>query len=74
MMKVVNGSEELSMVSSTGPAARILPKVDLYSDTVTRPTSAMRRAIAEAEVGNEQAEEDPTVNRLQDMVAELLGK
>ena len=62
------------MVSSTGPAARILPKVDLYSDTVTRPTSAMRRAIAEAEVGNEQAEEDPTVNRLQDMVAELLGK
>ena len=53
MMKVVNGSEELSMVSSTGPAARILPKVDLYSDTVTRPTSAMRRAIAEAEVWNE---------------------
>ncbi|MEQ8396251.1 GntG family PLP-dependent aldolase [Thalassobaculum sp.] len=50
------------------------PKVDLYSDTVTRPTAGMRKAIAEAEVGNEQAHEDPTVNRLQDMVAELLGK
>lgn len=51
-----------------------LPRVDLYSDTVTRPTSAMRQAIAEAEVGNEQAGEDPSVNALQDRVAELLGK
>ena len=49
-------------------------EVDLYSDTQTRPTPAMRRAIAEAEVGDEQRGEDPTVNRLQDMVAELLGK
>ena len=49
-------------------------RVDLYSDTQTRPTPAMRRAIAEAEVGDEQRGEDPTVNRLQDMVAELLGK
>ena len=49
-------------------------RVDLYSDTQTRPTPAMRRAIAEAEVGDEQLGEDPTVNRLQDMVAELLGK
>ncbi len=49
-------------------------RIDLYSDTVTRPTPAMRRAIAEAEVGNEQAGEDPTVNRLCEMVAELLGK
>jgi threonine aldolase len=48
--------------------------VDLYSDTVTRPTAAMRRAMAEAEVGDEQQFEDPTVNRLQEMVAELLGK
>ncbi len=50
------------------------PRVDLYSDTQTRPTDAMRQAIAEAEVGDEQRGEDPTVNRLQDMVAELLGK
>jgi threonine aldolase len=48
--------------------------VDLVSDTVTRPTPAMRRAMAEADVGDEQNREDPTVNRLQEMVAELLGK
>ena len=50
------------------------PEVDLYSDTQTRPSAAMRQAIAEAEVGDEQRGEDPTVNRLQDRVAELLGK
>src|SRR5512147_2693009 len=49
-------------------------EVDLYSDTVTRPTPAMRRAMAEAEVGDEQNREDPTVNRLQARVAALLGK
>ena len=48
--------------------------VDLFSDTITRPTPAMRRAMADAEVGDEQNREDPTVNRLQAMVAELLGK
>jgi threonine aldolase len=48
--------------------------VDLYSDTQTRPSPAMRRAMAEAEVGDEQMGEDPTVNRLQAMVADLLGK
>ncbi|HZA97563.1 MAG TPA: GntG family PLP-dependent aldolase [Gemmatimonadales bacterium] len=48
--------------------------VDLFSDTVTRPTAAMRQFMAEAEVGDEQQREDPTVNLLQDMVAELLGK
>lgn len=47
--------------------------VDLYSDTVTRPTPAMRKAMAEAEVGNEQAHEDPTVNELCAMAAELTG-
>ncbi len=40
--------------------------VDLRSDTVTRPTPAMRRAMAEAEVGDDQYGEDPTVNRLED--------
>jgi threonine aldolase len=48
--------------------------VDLYSDTVTRPTRAMRQFMCEAEVGDEQKFEDPTVNRLQEGVAELLGK
>jgi threonine aldolase len=48
--------------------------VDLFSDTVTRPTRAMRQFMCEAEVGDEQKFEDPTVNALQDMVAALLGQ
>ncbi len=48
--------------------------IDLRSDTVTRPTPEMRHAIAEAEVGDDQFGEDPSVNRLQDEVATLLGK
>jgi threonine aldolase len=47
--------------------------VNLYSDTQTRPTDAMRRAIASAEVADEQRGADPTTNRLQERVAELLG-
>lgn len=46
----------------------------LNSDTETRPTEAMRRAIAAAEVGDEQKDEDPTVRRLNERVAALLGK
>ena len=48
--------------------------VDLRSDTVTKPTAEMRRAIAEAEVGDDVFGDDPTVNRLQERVAELMGK
>jgi len=48
--------------------------VDLRSDTVTRPVPAMRRAMAEAEVGDDVFGDDPTVIALQDRVAELLGK
>jgi threonine aldolase len=48
--------------------------VDLRSDTITRPTAEMRRAMAEAEVGDDQYGEDPTVNHLQDVFAELTGK
>jgi threonine aldolase len=47
--------------------------VNLFSDTQTRPTEGMRRAIAAAEVGDEQRGLDPTVNALQERVAELLG-
>jgi threonine aldolase len=47
--------------------------VNLYSDTQTRPTPAMRRAMAEAEVGDEQKHADPTVNALCERVADLLG-
>lgn len=48
--------------------------IDLRSDTVTQPTPAMRRAMAEAEVGDDVFGEDPTVNRLEEMVANRLGK
>ncbi|MBI3538656.1 MAG: DegT/DnrJ/EryC1/StrS family aminotransferase, partial [Candidatus Eisenbacteria bacterium] len=50
------------------------PVVDLRSDTVTRPTPAMRRAIAEAEVGDDVFGDDPTVSALERRVAELAGK
>lgn len=48
--------------------------VDLRSDTVTRPTAAMRRAMAEAEVGDDVYQEDPTVNRLEQRAAGIAGK
>jgi len=48
--------------------------IDLYSDTVTRPTPAMRQFISQAKVGDEQQKEDPTVNRLVEMVCDRLGK
>ena len=48
-------------------------EIDLYSDTQTRPTPNMRRAIAEAEVGDEQSSRDPTTLALQERVARLLG-
>ena len=47
--------------------------VNLYSDTQTRPTAAMREAMAAAEVGDEQSFADPTVNELCSRVASLLG-
>jgi threonine aldolase len=48
--------------------------IDLRSDTVTKPTPEMRRAMAEAEVGDDWYGDDPTVNRLQDRAAEITGK
>ncbi len=50
------------------------PIVDLRSDTVTKPTPAMRRAMAEAEVGDDVYREDPTVNRLEVRAAEIFGR
>ncbi|HYM11416.1 MAG TPA: threonine aldolase family protein, partial [Bryobacterales bacterium] len=64
--------------SSRGAAAEVEPElaraVDLRSDTVTRPTPEMRRAMAEAEVGDDVYREDPTVNRLEELAAATLGK
>lgn len=48
--------------------------IDLRSDTVTQPTSEMRRAMAEAEVGDDVFGEDPTINRLEALAAERMGK
>jgi threonine aldolase len=48
--------------------------IDLRSDTVTRPTGEMRRAMLEAPVGDDVFGEDPTVHRLEEYVADLLGK
>jgi threonine aldolase len=50
-----------------------VPPIDLRSDTVTRPTAAMREAMASAEVGDDQFGEDPTTNHLQERVAAMLG-
>src|SRR6266403_1947678 len=66
--------------STTDPERELHPPqgtasvVDLRSDTVTRPTPAMRRAMAEAEVGDDVYGEDPTVSALERRTAELFGK
>ena len=49
-------------------------RIELRSDTQTVPTADMRAAMAEAEVGDDQAREDPTVRRLEDMAAEMFRK
>jgi threonine aldolase len=62
----------LSVKGAGGEIARM--PIDLRSDTVTRPTPGMRRAMAEAEVGDDYLDGDPTTRRLEATVAELLGK
>jgi threonine aldolase len=57
-----------------GAHAMSQERIDLRSDTVTRPTAEMRRAMAEAEVGDDVFREDPTVRRLEEKAAALLGK
>ena len=59
------------IASLKSPAAQ--PFIDLRSDTVTRPTPAMRKAMSEAEVGDDVFGDDPTVNRLQQISANTLG-
>jgi threonine aldolase len=56
------------------PRRKPLAPIDLRSDTVTKPTPAMRRAMAEAEVGDDVYGEDPTVNRLQARAADIFGR
>jgi threonine aldolase len=60
--------------ATVGPVPAPDGRVDLRSDTVTRPTPAMRRAMADAEVGDDGFGDDPTVARLEAAFAELVGK
>ena len=50
-----------------------MAQIDLRSDTVTKPTDEMRRAMAEAEVGDDVFGEDPSINELQERSAAMLG-
>ena len=62
------------MPSGSPLAPSDTPMIDLRSDTLTQPTLAMREAMAMAPVGDDVMREDPTVNQLEEHVAELLGK
>src|SRR5215212_11847573 len=64
---------EISSDFAIGLGAMNLP-IDLRSDTVTLPSREMRSAMAEAELGDDVYGEDPTVNRLQELAAEMTGK
>src|SRR2546428_2785427 len=64
----------ISSAMPTRYSAAPMPPVDLRSDTVTRPTPEMRRAMAEAEVGDDVFGDDPTVIELEARAADLLGK
>jgi threonine aldolase len=59
---------------SAAPVSTGRPVVDLRSDTVTRPTPAMRQAMANAEVGDDVFGDDPTVTALQQRIAAMTGK
>ena len=51
-----------------------MASIDLRSDTVTEPTEEMRRAMANAEVGDDVYGEDPSINELQELAAAMMGK
>jgi threonine aldolase len=67
-------SDQQAPQSGQPRGSALSPAIDLYSDTQTRPSEAMRRAMASADVGDEQRGEDPTVTALTDRVARVLGK
>ena len=62
------------MNNSTVGNQRSAATIDLRSDTVTKPSPEMRRAMAEAEVGDDVYGEDPTINRLEKRAAEIFGR
>jgi len=61
------------LISNTSREIAVMRIIDLRSDTVTKPSAQMRRAMAEAEVGDDVYGEDPTVNRLETLSARMLG-
>ncbi|HEX6818572.1 MAG TPA: low-specificity L-threonine aldolase [Ktedonobacterales bacterium] len=63
-----------SYEARVGALSKTARKIDLRSDTVTQPTPAMREAMYRAEVGDDVYGEDPTVNRLEELAARMLGK
>ncbi len=67
---VVNSDD----LSQQGARPSTAPAIDLRSDTVTKPTPEMRRAMAEAEVGDDVYGEDPTINRLEMRAAQIFGR
>jgi threonine aldolase len=67
-------TEKIGRTAGGSEDPSLLERVDLRSDTVTKPTAAMRRAMAEAEVGDDVYGEDPTVNKLQARAAEIFGR
>ena len=73
-LRATNDGPEGSAPIVTAPPPPPTDLIDLGSDTATRPTPEMRRFMAEAPVGDDMLAEDPTVNLLEGMVAELLGK
>lgn len=64
---------QLQLATSLAMRSCMFQGIDLLSDTATRPAAAMRAAMAQAEVGDEQEGEDPTTRQLEERVAELLG-
>src|ERR1019366_2146289 len=70
-----HGEQAAMNYAPSRPDAALPPvRVNLYSDTQTRPTPAMKMAMMEAEVGDEQAGNDPTIWALCDRMAAMLGK
>src|SRR5437588_5799499 len=67
-------STQLQSPQSEKTEQKVSRAIDLRSDTVTKPSAEMRRAMAEAEVGDDVYGEDPTVNRLEQRAAEILGR
>ena len=62
------------MADAWNESGAVRVTIDLRSDTVTKPTEAMRETIARAEVGDDVYGEDPTMNQLQEVAAQRLGK